>query len=129
MDMQNNIMVCVTKQKTCERLIQSGVKIKEKRGGNLFVVHVAPTGWNFLGNSSEGEALDYLFEISKSVGADMTVLRSSEVVETITDFCKNNDISIVVLGESPGVSGHDNIISKLRKKLQPKVEISVVSNI
>lgn len=126
MNTQNNIMVCVTKQKTCEKLIQSGVKIKEQRGGNLFVVHVAPTGWNFLGNSSEGEALDYLFEISKSVGADMTVLRSSKVVETIIDFCKNNDISIIVLGESPEVSGHDNIISKLEKRLQSRVEINVV---
>ncbi|MCK9268327.1 MAG: universal stress protein [Alkaliphilus sp.] len=126
MNVQNNIMVCVTKQKTCEKLIQSGVKIQEQRGGNLFVVHVAPTGWNILGNSSEGEALDYLFEISKSVGADMTVLRSSEVVKTIIDFCRDNNISIIVLGESPGISGHDNIIVKLKKRLQPEIEINVV---
>lgn len=129
MDVQNNIMVCVTKQKTCEKLIQSGVKIKDQKEGNLFVVHVAPTDGNFLGNSSEGEALDYLFEISKSVGADMTVLRSSEVVETIVDFCKNNDISIVVLGKSPEGTGHENIISKLKKRLQPKVEITVIATV
>ncbi len=127
MNNENNIMVCVTKQKTCEKLIQSGVKIKEQRGGDLFVVHVAPTGWNFLGNSQEGEALDYLFEISKAVGADMTVLRSSEVVRTIVDFCEKNSITIIVLGESPEVSEDNNIISKLTKKLGQNIEIKVVS--
>ncbi|MBU5675247.1 universal stress protein [Alkaliphilus sp. MSJ-5] len=127
MNNENNIMVCVTKQKTCEKLIQSGVKIKEQIGGDLFVVHVAPTGWNFLGNSQEGEALDYLFEISKAVGADMTVLRSSEVVKTIVDFCEKNSITIIVLGESPEVSEDNNIISKLTKKLGQNIEIKVVS--
>ncbi|QUH18512.1 universal stress protein [Alkaliphilus sp. B6464] len=127
MNNENNIMVCVTKQKTCEKLIQSGVKIKEQRDGDLFVVHVAPTGWNFLGNSQEGEALDYLFEISKAVGADMTVLRSSEVVKTIVDFCEKNGITIIVLGESPEVSEDNNIISKLTKKLGQNIEIKVVS--
>ena len=127
MNNENNIMVCVTKQKTCEKLIQSGVKIKEQRDGDLFVVHVAPTGWNFLGNSQEGEALDYLFEISKAVGADMTVLRSSEVVKTIVDFCEKNNITIIVLGESPEVSEDNNIISKLTKKLGQNIEIKVVS--
>jgi len=120
-------MVCVTKQKTCEKLIQSGVKIKKQRNGHLFVVHVAPTGWNFLGNSQEGEALDYLFEISKAVGADMTVLRSSEVVKTIVDFCEKNNITIVVLGESPEASEDNNIIFKLTKKLDKNVELKVVS--
>lgn len=127
MNRENNIMVCVTKQKTCEKLIQSGVKIKEQRGGDLFVVHVAPTGWNFLGNSKEGEALDYLFEISKAVGADMTVLRSSEVVKTITDFCVKNNITIIVMGESPEISEDNNIILKLSKKLDKNVELEVVS--
>jgi len=120
-------MVCVTKQKTCVKLIKSGVKIKEQRGGALFVVHVAPTGWNFLGNSKEGEALDYLFEISKSVGADMTVLRSSEVVKTIVDFCEKNNITIVVLGESPEAAEDNSIIFKLTKKLDENVELKVVS--
>lgn len=127
MKAKKNIMVCVTKQKTCERLIKRGVKIKEQKGGSLFVVHVAPTGWNFLGNSKEGEALDYLFEISKSVGADMTVLRSSKVVDSIVEFCKNNSIATVVLGKSPEVAEDDNIILKLGKILEPEVELEVVA--
>lgn len=126
MNNENNIMVCVTKQKTCEKLIQSGVKIQSERGGHLFVVHVAPTGLSFLGNSKEEEALEYLFEISKSVRADMTVLRSAEVVKTIVDFCEKNNINIIVLGESPEAVSDNNIIFKLTKRLENNVEVKVV---
>lgn len=126
MEVENNIMVCVTKQKTCEKLIQSGVKIKEEIDGNMFVVHVSPLGANFLDNSHEGEALDYLFQISKSVGADMTVLKSSNIVESMIEFCKKNNIKTVVLGTPPKKSQEDNIVSKLSKNLGEKVEINVI---
>lgn len=126
MNIENNIMVCVTKQKTCEKLIQSGVKIKEDKGGKIFVIHVSSPDAKFLDNSHEGEALDYLFEISKSVGADMTVLRSTNILKTMTDFCRKKDIKIVVLGASPSDSDEDSIVSKLINDLGEKVEVNVI---
>lgn len=126
MDDRSGVMVCVTKQKTCERLIKAGVKVREQQGGELFVVHVAPTGWNILGNSKEGEALDYLFEISKSVGANMTVLRSSEVVKSIVDFCVKNNIQTIILGESLETSAENNFVIKLSKKLCKGIEIKII---
>ncbi len=126
MNVENNIMVCVTKQKTCEKLIQSGVKVKEDKGGEIFVIHVSSPDANFLDNSHEGEALDYLFEISKSVGADMTVLRSTNILETMTEFCKKKDIKTVVIGASPSDSNEDSIVSKLINNLGEKVEVNVI---
>ncbi|SET16007.1 Universal stress protein family protein [Natronincola peptidivorans] len=122
-----NIMICVTQQKTCARLIKTGVRIQEKQGGDIFVVHVAPMGWNILGNSKEGEALDYLFDISKEVGAHMTVLRSSEVVKSILDFCEKHDIKTVVLGESKEKSADNNVIVKLSKKISEDVDLKIIS--
>ncbi|AKL96259.1 universal stress protein [Clostridium aceticum] len=124
---KENTMICVTQQKTCERLIKAGVQIKEKYGGGIFVVHVAPIGWNILGNSKEGEALDYLFDISKEVGADMTVLRSAEVVKTIIDFCQKHNIKTIVLGESKEKSTENNIITKLSKKISNEVDLKIIS--
>lgn len=127
-DMQSNgnTMICVTQQKTCERLIETGVQIQEKQGGDIFVVHVAPVGWNILGNSKEGEALDYLFDISKKVGAHMTVLRSSDVVKTIVDFCEKNNINTIVLGESGEKAVDNNLISKLNNKIGNTINIKVL---
>lgn len=119
------VMVCVTQQKTCERLIKKGNSISGEKG-ELFVVHIAKDGWNFLGNSKEGEALDYLFDISKSVGANLTVLRSADVARTMVDFAKENAISALVLGESLESSQENNIISEVKKKLPRNIDIIIV---
>ena len=112
-----NIMVCVTQQKTCERLIKSGAVIKNKINGELFVIHVVKDGVNFLGNQREGEALEYLFSKSKEVGADLTVLRSRDISEALINFAKDRKIKHVVLGEPPKDYKDEGIISELRDKL------------
>lgn len=125
--MQNrrDVLICVTRQKSCERLILTGYEQTKKNGGKPHVIHVAPIGENFLGNPREGEALDYLFHISKEVGAKMTVLRSDEVVDILTDFSLKNKIGVIVLGESPNPGDRCDIIEELKVKL-PKVGFVVV---
>ncbi len=122
---KKNILVCVTKQKTCERLIRSAHNILLQSGGQLFVLHVARNDWNFLDNAKEGEALEYLFNISKSVGANLTVLRSDNIVQTIVDFARENDINCVILGESPDKRSENQFRSKLAAMLND-VEIKVI---
>ncbi len=123
-----NVMICVTRQKACQRLIELGKQIaKGSTNAKLYVVHVAKNGVNFLGNPDEGEALDYLFQVSKEAGAEMTVLRSDHVVDTLVDFARKNNVSIVIMGESPGSPGNGdkNIIQDMEKRL-PDVELKVV---
>ncbi len=62
-----NIMVCITQQITCERLILKASDLKNQLNVKLFVIHVAKNESNFLDNAKEREALEYLFKISKSV--------------------------------------------------------------
>ena len=51
------IMVCVTVQKTCQRLIQMGAMLKEREEDEMFVVHVAPRDGVLMSASSDNEAL------------------------------------------------------------------------
>jgi K+-sensing histidine kinase KdpD len=118
-------MVCVTQQKNCERLIQKGATIKEGLEGELFVIHVAKEGVNFLGNNKEAEALEYLFDKSKEVGADLTVLRADSIVDTLMDFIKNKKIHHIVLGEPPVDCMEDGIVVELKTKL-PKCVFHIV---
>jgi len=94
-------------------------------GDNLFVLHVAKNDWNFLNNIKESEALEYLFGISKSVGANLTVLRSDKIVETIAKFVEDNKINYLVMGESPNDHKENNFYSALKAILK-NVEIYVV---
>jgi len=125
LDSPKNILVCVTQQKTCERLIRKAANLKNELKGELFVIHVAKNAWNFLDNIKEGEALDYLFRISKSVGADLSVLKSDNIVETIVAFAKEKNISHIVMGESPNDHKENNFFSDLKSML-PNIEITVV---
>ncbi len=65
----NNIMVCVTKQKTCQRLIDYGKKLKKSDDDQLFVIHIAKSDDSFLDNSEEGEALEFLYERRREMQA------------------------------------------------------------
>ncbi len=126
MDNEKNTMVCVTQQKTCERLIKKGAGLRDDVGGRLLVIHVTTTSLQVLGNYSQPEALDYLYEISKNVGAEMTVIRSTEVIKTLVEFCRENHISTLVLGESQRPSKENTIVDELRKRLGSRVEIKIV---
>lgn len=127
MDQFKNILVCVTQQKTCERLIRRAADIRGNTHANLFVIHVAKNDWNFLDNKKEGEALEYLFNISKSVGADLSVLKSDEIAKTISDFAKENNIDCIIMGESAD-DRKENKFYKELKALLDNVEIKVIPN-
>jgi K+-sensing histidine kinase KdpD len=120
------VMVCVTRQKTCERLIKIGAKIASENKGELFVVHVAKEGVKFLGSPDEGEALEYLFQISKRANAAMSVLRSNNIEKTLEEFARKNEISTIIMGESPALQSSNNIIKKLEHNL-PEIKFKVVS--
>ncbi|HAA25657.1 MAG TPA: universal stress protein UspA [Ruminiclostridium sp.] len=118
MDLYKNILVCVTKQKNCERLIKAASEYRLDQG-ILHVLHVAKNSWNILDNSRESEALEYLFRISKSYGAEMTVLRNDNISETIAGFALQQEIDLIVLGESS--NEHENkYLKQLRNILKDK---------
>ncbi|MFZ5985926.1 MAG: universal stress protein [Bacillota bacterium] len=128
MSSPNNILVCVTQQITCERLILKAADLRNELKAELFVIHVAKNEWNFLDNIKEGEALEYLFRISKSVGANLSVLKSDDIVQTIVDFARENRIKHIVMGESPNDHKENNFYNEL-KGLLSNVEIHVVPQV
>lgn len=119
------VMVCVTRQKTCERLIKVGQMLVNGTGGKLKVIHVTKAGLNVLGNPDEGEALDYLFQVSKQAGAEMTVLRSDNILNTLLDFARSNNITEIVVGESPDPDSKKSLIHNMEYML-PGIKFNVV---
>lgn len=115
--MHNNVLVCVTQQKTCEKLIKQGAELTKEQSDNLYVLHVVNENDKLLYNFSDGDALEYLFEITKEVGAELTVKRSKDVIKTIVDFADEMNISHIVLGNSRDKDPANNFVSRLQKKL------------
>ena len=124
--MKKNVMVCVTQQKTCDRLIQYGHDFLEKDNGELFIIHVARYEFKFLGNSEEGEALEYLYQKALEYGANLTVVRSNHVLETLVDLVKKNEITHVVLGESGETKKEADLVARFEKKIEGVAALIVI---
>ena len=120
-----NILVCVTQQKTCEHLITLASKI-ERGNGSIYVLHVLGNNDKFLNNSHESEALEYLFSVSKTIGAAMTVLRSDDTIESISDFINSKNIQTAILGESHEIQRDSDTFSTILQRKVSNCEILTV---
>lgn len=125
MNIYQNVLACVTKQKDCERLIKAASQHLNVQG-SLHVLHVAKNSLNILDKSYESEALEYLFEISKTYNAEMTMLRADNISETIAEFAKTHNIDLIVLGQSKN-SEENKFFKRLRALLKDtSVDLEIV---
>ena len=121
-----NVMVCVTQQKTCDRLIKYGNDFLGSDNGELFIIHVAHYEFKFLGNTKEGEALEYLYQKALEYGANLTVVRSNDVLGTLVDLVVRNEISHVILGESGEIRNEHNIITQFEGRINGIAELMII---
>lgn len=122
-----NILVCVTQQKTCEHLIKKTNELVQEYSGNLFILNVVKNEVNFLDSARESEALEYLFGISKKLGANLSVLKSDDIPGTIARYAEDNDIDCIVLGKSNDKNAGERFVKKLHTLLKNSVEIRILS--
>lgn len=121
---KKHVLVCVTGQKTCERLITEGGRLAKELDAELSVVHVARKGAGLLGGVvAEAEALEFLFEVSTEHGADMAVIRSEHVVETLASHARKINAAVMVLGSSR--EGKRDVTKDL-KAYMPGMEFAIV---
>lgn len=121
-----NIMVCVTKQKTCQRLIDYGRSLISSGEDQLFVIHVAKEQDNILGSREEGEALEFLYEKAKEAGAALTVEKSEDVMKALVQIVERNDITHVIAGESGEAEAAGGFLRHFEEKLCGKAHLVVV---
>lgn len=120
-----NIMVCVTNQKNCDRLITRGVERGSGTESELHVVHCVHTSRHFLGSPFEGDAIEYLFTAAQLAGAELTLLRAPDVEDALADYAQKNNIGIMILGVGGAGITPDGIITRLQRRL-PEIEFDIL---
>ena len=116
------LMVCVTGQHSCERLLELGSRVRLP-GQKMYCVHCVQTGRNFLNNLYEPLAIEFLFTCSSLFDAELTILRANNVIDALVEFAQTNRVSKIVLGPSP-VKDENSFSAKLSARL-PDVEFYV----
>lgn len=90
-----SVLVCVTNQYDCDRLINAGFEIAVDKGFELHVlcVHTPVSDASFL-----SDEIEYLYQTSKSLCADMTIAFNNNAPQTTVDFAKKINAKVIVTG-------------------------------
>ncbi len=123
---RKRIMVCVTQQKSCRRLIEAGSALRRSETDEIYVVHVFKENWRYFGQLQESDALEYLFDAARDFGAELSVFRSGDIEGTLKDYILKEKITTVVMGESQETAAQQNMILRLQTKGLEKVQWHVV---
>lgn len=124
---KKRIMVCVTQQKSCRRLIEKGSLLKRHEQDEIYVVHVVKENWKYFGQLKEADALEYLFDSAKDFGASLSVIKAKDIESTLKEYALKNKINVIVMGESLEGSAQQNMIHRLKNTGLKNVTFEVVS--
>lgn len=115
------VLVCVTGQHDCDRLIRAGRQIAEERSIPLQVLCVQPASSGYETNCAE---LEYLRQTARDAKAEMTVYFDDDAPIIAVGFAKQMGATHIVTGmaEAP-VNGFVELIHKLL----PAIPISMVA--
>lgn len=96
---EHRIMVCVTPQKSCARLIERGAARAKEVGGQFVVIYVNKRQ-KLNRELKEHKILLELFESAKNLGGTVSILSGDKIYNTLADFAKDNVITHIIVGKS-----------------------------
>ena len=94
-DKKPSVLVCVTGQYDCDRLIETGARQAEELGYDLHVlcVHTPMNDISRLGNE-----IEYLYRTAKELGADMTIAFNKDAPKFAAGFARKINARHLVTG-------------------------------
>ena len=115
------IMVCVTPQQSCQRLIEAGARIARQEKLPLTVISVFKESSGF--NANEGGNLETLFACAGQYNASMDVYFSDSPALTVAVSAKRNNAATLVTGFP--AEGSSGFIARIHEIL-PELPITMV---
>lgn len=116
-----SVLVCVTDQYDCDRLINAGFEKAVELGLELHVlsVHIPVHNCSFLSNE-----IEHLYRVSKDLGADMTIAFHNDAGKTAVDFARKINAKYIITG-MPDDRPHGFV--DIVHELLPKSHITMVT--
>ncbi|HNX61370.1 MAG TPA: hypothetical protein PKN45_01920 [Candidatus Limiplasma sp.] len=115
------VLVLVTLQRACARLIRSGADMALKQHCPLHVLHISVSE-DDPQKPLDSQALDYLYALSGEAGAEMTVFSAEVAVTAIAEFAEKIGARQIVMGNGECADGMAETLSELL----PGVQVMIV---
>ncbi|SHE76484.1 Universal stress protein family protein [Thermoanaerobacter uzonensis DSM 18761] len=127
---KSRIMVCVTPQKSCRRLVERGAERAKETNGEFCVVYVNKN--NDISNDlKQNKVLLELFDLAQKMGGRVSILVGKKISKTLAEFAKENNITEIIVGKSLrsalDVILHGDVINPLKKEVEKNdIRIEVI---
>lgn len=121
------VLVCVTGQHDCDRLIRTGKEIAAEQSLSMQVLCVQP---NSSGFEADCEELEYLRQTARDAGAEMSVYFNDDAALTAASVAKHIGAAHIVTGMAGSPADGDRLSGgfiEMLHKLLPSVPISMVA--
>ncbi len=121
---KTNVMVCITDQKKCDRLIYNAMEHIDHEESEIFVIHILKEG--VIADRESAEALEYLIGLCNEYAATVSVIKSNDIRKTLIEFAKDKNVNKIIMGESRQADPKTSVTFDLKKELGEKVEVVIV---
>ena len=118
------IMVLVTLQQACARLIRKGSDLAMLRRAPLYVVHVQQNDPGRDAPAIDVQALNFLYALSGEVGASMCVLTADVAVTAMANYAAEQGVDTILMGGGERAAG----IAETLSGLLPGVKVMILEN-
>ena len=118
---QPSVVACVTSQYESDRIIETAEQLAAEYDCELHVLSVLMPTENYALISGQ---LEYLNRVSKSAGADMTIIFSNDAPGAAARFVRENDAMQIVTGMHDG--GNESFLVMFNR-FAPDVSITMVA--
>lgn len=115
------VLVCVTDQESCGRLIETGRRLADITDSLLKVICIRPRRTESWFASDE---VEFLFGKARQLDAEMIIRFHDYALESVVDYISANDIHSVIVG-TPPQAGQSVFISGLEERFPDLPIISV----
>lgn len=116
-----SVLVCVTGQYDCDRLIEAGFEQAVELGAELHVLCVHPPVRDLSYFSDE---IEYLYRTAKDLGADMTMLFSDKAPQCAAGFARKINARHLITGLP---DNRPNGFVLTLSELLPRLQITMVT--
>lgn len=99
LDKKSTILICVTAQNACDRLIKVGSDIAKSFDYNIHILMVRPQVSDYAPMSNE---IEYLYQTAKDYNGEMTIIFDNDAVKTAVNFAKKINAKRLVTGMPDG---------------------------
>lgn len=117
------IMVCVTPQQSCARLIEAGARIAKEENLPLEVISVFRQSSGL--NANENNVLENLFECAKNFNASMNIFFNDSPALVVAAATKKRNATTLVTGFP--AEGSSGFIARIHEFV-PDLPITMVDN-